>query len=128
VVILLVEDNRADILLIRQALASAVPDVSIHVAMDGEQAIRMLSDGEPDLIILDLNVPKVPGFAILAHCRPTAPVVVFTSSGKPAEMRRAEELGVREFVQKPMNCEEFERVVRRMVERWANPSGRHAVP
>jgi hypothetical protein len=70
--ILLVEDNPGDVLLIQQILSTALPSVNIRVAMDGEQALRMLSDPDlkPDLVILDLNIPKVPGIAILAQCRP----------------------------------------------------------
>ena len=97
--------------------------------MDGEQAIRMLADPEikPDLIILDLNIPKVPGLTILAQYKPTAPVVVFTSSSNPTEMERAKELGVREFVRKPIDFGEFERVVTRMVQHWTEPGVNGAV-
>src|ERR1700688_165566 len=107
--ILLVEDNPGDVLLIQQILSTALPSVNIRVAMDGEQALRMLSDPDlkPDLVILDLNIPKVPGIAILAQCRPTAPVVVFSSSSNPTEIQRAKDLGVRDFVHKPIDFEEF---------------------
>lgn len=120
--ILLVDDNPGDVLLIQQALTSTLASVEIRVAMDGEQAVRMLCDTglKPDLVILDLNIPKIPGIAILAQCKPSAPVVVFSSSSNPAEIERAQELGVREFVQKPIDFDEFERVVKRMVQDWAN--------
>ena len=117
-------------MLIRQILSAALPTAEIHVAMDGEQALRMLCDADvkTDLIILDLNIPKIPGIALLAQCEPSAPVVVFSSSSNPAEIERAKELGVREFVQKPIDFEEFEKVVRRMVERWAKQSARQSAP
>ena len=122
--VLLIEDNPGDILLIQQILSAALPSVNIRVAMDGEQGLGMLCDPElkPDLIILDLNIPKIPGTALLAHCKPTAPVVVFSSSSNPAEIQRAKELGVKEFIQKPIDFEEFERVVKRMIQYWANPA------
>ena len=122
--ILLIEDNPGDVLLIHQILAAALPSVHVRVAMDGEQGLEMLCESEfkPDLVILDLNIPKIPGIALLAQCRPTAPVVIFSSSSNPAEIQRAKELGVREFVHKPIDFEEFERVVRRMVQGWATPS------
>ena len=121
--ILLIEDNAGDVLLIRQVIAEATDPVKVHVAMDGEQAIRMLADPEikPDLIILDLNIPKVQGLTILAQYKPTAPVVVFTSSSNPAEMERAMELGAKEFVRKPIDFGEFEKLVMRMVQDWAEP-------
>jgi two-component system response regulator len=120
----LIEDNPGDIILIQQILSAALASVDIRVAMDGEQAVRMLCDPEfkPELVILDLNIPKIPGIALLAQCKPAAPVVVFSSSSNPAEIERAKELGVREFVQKPIDFEEFERVVRRMIQDWAKPA------
>ena len=87
--------------------------------MDGERALRMLAEPvfKPNLIILDLKIPKVPGIAILAQCKPPAPVVVFSSSSNPAEIQRAKELGVRKFVHKPIDFDAFDRVVRRMIHR-----------
>ena len=121
--ILLIEDGAGDVLLIRQVLTDARPPIKVSVARDGEQALRLLADPEftPDLIILDLNIPKIPGIALLARCKPAAPVVVFSSSSNPTEIRRAMELGVREFVQKPNNLDEFAKVVRKMIRDWANP-------
>jgi DNA-binding NarL/FixJ family response regulator len=118
--IVLIEGNSGDVLLIQQILSAALPSVNIRVAMDGEQALGVLCDPDfnPDLVVLDLNIPKIPGIALLAQCKPSAPVVVFSSSSNPAEIERAKELGVREFVQKPIDFEEFERVVRRMVQDW----------
>ena len=121
--ILLIEDGAGDVLLIRQVLTDARPPIKVSVARDGEQALRLLADPEfnPALIILDLNIPKIPGIALLARCKPAAPVVVFSSSSNPTEIRRAMELGVREFVQKPNNLDEFAKVVRKMIRDWANP-------
>ncbi len=76
----------------------------------------------PDLVILDLNIPKIPGISVLSQCRPAAPVIVFSSSSNPAEIQRAKELGVGEFVQKPIDLEEFEWVVRIMIQDWAMPA------
>ena len=72
--ILLIEDNPADVLLIQQILSATLASVNIRVSMDGEQAVRMLcdSDFKPDLVILDLNIPKIPGIAVLAQCKPSA--------------------------------------------------------
>jgi len=66
---LLVEDNAGEILLIRQILSKSSFRVRLHVAVDGEQALQMLADPQfkPDLIILDLNIPKIPGLAVLEN-------------------------------------------------------------
>ena len=121
--VLLVEDSAGDVLLIRQVIAETAFPTKVIVAMDGEQAIRILADLEfkPDLIILDLNIPKVSGIDVLARCKPTAPVVVFTSSSNPEEMERAKELGVREFARKPADFDEFSKAVMRMVQHWVEP-------
>jgi DNA-binding NarL/FixJ family response regulator len=86
--------------------------------MDGEQGLRILCDSDftLDLVVFDPNIPKISGIALVAQSKPVAPVVVFSSSSSPAEIERAKELGVREFVQNPIDFEEFERMVRRMVQ------------
>jgi len=120
--ILLVEDNAGDTLLIQQTLAEGSIPVKIHVARDGEQALQMLDDPEfhPGLVILDLNIPRIPGSAVLEryHSAKT-PIVIFTSSWNDAEISRAMELGAREFAQKPTDLQAFSDVVCGMVEKWA---------
>jgi CheY-like chemotaxis protein len=116
--ILLVEDNAGDILLIRQTLEDY--PVHIHVARDGSDAIFILAEGrfEPDLILLDLNLPKVSGTMFLARSHPNAPVVVFSSSSNPAEIKHSLELGAKEFVSKPADLEEYSARVSSIVSDW----------
>ena len=123
--ILLIEDSAGDILLIKQVLSQANLPIRLRVAMDGDQALQVFAEPEfkADLIILDLNIPKVSGLELLERCQPQPqpPVVVFSSSSDPTEIKRTKELGVREFVQKPIDFEEFERVVKRIVKDWVTP-------
>ena len=123
IVLLLVEDNPGDILLIRQVLVGEKFPIKVHVAVDGEQALLMLQDLEPkpDLVILDLNLPKVPGLSFLARCPGGVLSVVFSSSSKPEDSRRSLELGAREFVRKPSDLSEFAKEVSRIVRKWSNP-------
>ena len=120
--VLLVEDNAGDTLLIQQTLAEGPLPVKLHVARDGEQALQMLDDPDfnPGLIILDLNIPRIPGSAVLEryHAQKT-PIVIFSSSWNEAEISRAMELGAREFAQKPTDLQAFSDVICGMVERWA---------
>jgi CheY-like chemotaxis protein len=118
--VLLVEDNSGDILMVKQAVARERYPVSIRVAVDGQQAIDLLSQRtfEPDLVILDLAVPKVDGLTVLEQSRPDAPVVVFSSSTSPAEVRRSFELGARDFIPKPIDLDDYSRVVGYMVRKW----------
>jgi DNA-binding response OmpR family regulator len=120
--ILLVEDNVGDAVLIRQILAEASVPVNLHIARDGEQALTILSDTDfrPALIILDLNIPRITGPALLEQWKSLdTPVVVFSSSLNDAERARVLELGAREFIQKPTDIEEFTAAVCGIVQRWA---------
>ncbi len=120
--ILLVEDNAGDAVLIRQILADASVPVNLHIVRDGEQAITLLSDAHfrPALIILDLNIPRVSGTALLERWKSEGtPVVVFSSSSNEAERKRVMELGAREFIQKPADLEAFSIAVCGIIERWA---------
>jgi len=121
--VLLVEDNAGDALLIRQALAESLISVRLHIARDGEQALQILGerDFEPDLIILDLNLPKLSGYSVLAFCLKTTPVVVFTESLNETDEGRAMSLGAREFVRKPMELGDYKAVVCRIVRKWTAP-------
>lgn len=124
--VLLVEDNAGDAVLIRQILAENSLAVKLHIARDGEQALTMLSDGyfQPSLIILDLNLPRISGIALLERWKPiTIPVVVFSSTVNENERKRVLELGAREFVQKPSDIDAFAGVVCGMVQRYAAPDG-----
>ena len=121
--VLLVEDNAGDILLIRQALGREPFPISIHVAVDGKQAMQMLDarQFEPDLVILDLNIPKVSGLSVLECSQASVPVVVFSSSDSPQDRRSAFELGAKDFVQKPTDLQAYGQVVSQMVWHWAFP-------
>ena len=118
--VLLVEDNAGDILMVKQALAGERFPVSIHVAVDGKQALDMLAGRhfDPDLVILDLNLPKIDGLSLLERAHPNVPVVVFSSSTSPNDIQRSFELGVRDFVPKPLDFDDYTRVVSYIVRRW----------
>ncbi len=120
--ILLVEDNAGDAVLIRQILADASVPVNLHIARDGEQALTMLSDAhfQPALIILDLNIPRITGTALLERWKSLPiPVVVFSSSLNDAEKAHALELGAREFIHKPTEMDDFAGAVCGIIRRWA---------
>jgi DNA-binding response OmpR family regulator len=127
--ILLVEDNAGDAVLIRQILADASVPVNLHIARDGEQALTMLSDAhfQPALIILDLNIPRITGTALLERWKslPT-PVVIFSSSLNDAERTHALELGAREFIHKPTDMDAFAGAVCGIIRRWATHGSENA--
>jgi len=123
--VLLVEDNAGDALLVQQIAAECAVPVRIHIALDGQQALEMLSASylKLDLIILDLNIPKISGLVFLERYRGReVPIVVFSSSENPVEVNRALALGAREFVRKPLDFESFSEAVHTMIDKWT-PAG-----
>jgi CheY-like chemotaxis protein len=113
--ILVAEDNPGDIRLICLAL-SEIPDwpTTISVARDGEQAISMLGTAEPDLVILDFNLPKRSGTYVLSSIRKSAhlktvPVIVFSSSPEYflREKLRDTPADATFYFTKPTDFEEF---------------------
>jgi DNA-binding response OmpR family regulator len=120
--ILLVEDNAADVFLVREALRTAPIAADVIIAYDGEQAMKFLFklNFRPDFIILDLNIPKFDGLAVLERYRAEngRPVVVFTSSLNPDDKKRAIDLGARDYIIKPTGMPKFIEAVHGIVERW----------
>jgi CheY-like chemotaxis protein len=119
--VLLIEDNLGEVALIRDAVSGLSVSVNLHLALDGHQALLMLSNPhfQPDVIVLDLNIPKISGTALLAQLKDIrTPVVVLSSSVNP----RAQELclasDAREFVSKPVVPEEFQQAVGKIIEQW----------
>jgi CheY-like chemotaxis protein len=117
--ILLAEDNPADVYLIKRALAENSVSCLLQVALDGNEALSLLrSEGKfkdtarPNLILLDLNLPRHDGMEILQHVRQDrqladVPVIVFTSSDSPADRLSAAHLGVTRFIRKPSLLDDF---------------------
>lgn len=119
--VFLVEDNPADVLLVKVALSQVPLPIKLLVAKDGEQALKMLSSPEfqPQLIILDLNMPRVDGQTVLKrYQQKKIPIVIFSSTQNKVEVQKALALGAREYVQKPIGFEPYADAVRGIVKRW----------
>jgi CheY-like chemotaxis protein len=131
--LLVVEDNPTDVILLKESLAQNQVDCQITVLEDGEKAIEYLRDldskGLPDLVILDLNLPKYDGMEVLRKYSSDPrmkdiPVAIFTSSKSNAERARAQTFGVREYIHKPMSYDDFMEVGKvfgRLLEESAPP-------
>ena len=126
--VLLVEDNAGDALLVGQALAECPTPIHLHVARDGEPTLQIMERPyfKPDLIILDLNIPNISGYTVLAlyPSKKKRPVVVFSASENDADVSRAFSLGAKEFVHKPMDLDEYRNAVCGMVQKWVLPEER----
>jgi DNA-binding response OmpR family regulator len=123
--LLLAEDNPGDVMLVREALRTSSIAADLVVAYHGEQALRFLASQRFDLVILDLNLPKADGHAILqkyARLKGSPPIVVFTSSSSPSDRERALAAGTKEYVVKPSGLDDFMKAVHGILERRGNPS------
>jgi two-component system response regulator len=121
--VLLVEDNAADVLLFQEALQEIPIKVDVEVAPDAEKALVLLSDRafESDLVVLDLNLPKLWGYQVLErYTRKNIPVVVFTSSRSEVDARCALSLGAREVIHKPTELQPYRDTVRTIIEKWVS--------
>lgn len=115
--IVLVEDNPGDVLLIREALHLHEVSGEVLVLSDGEKAIAFFDDlsqqgGEyPDLVIVDLSLPRRSGLEVLPHIHPSpvrkSAVVVLSSSDTPRDKFESERLGADMFIQKPSRLDDF---------------------
>ncbi|HUJ87041.1 MAG TPA: response regulator [Burkholderiales bacterium] len=91
----------------------------VIAALDGEEAMRCLRSAPPDLMILDLMLPKRNGFEVLKLVKTDSvlrslPVIVLTAKGQPQDRRLAEQIGVEGFMTKPFSNTEVVEAVRRL--------------
>lgn len=128
--ILLVEDNPGDVRLTREALRDAKVRNNLHVASDGVEALQFLRRQgnfeqvpQPDLILLDLNLPKKGGREVLEEIKQDKglkhiPVVILTTSQAEQDILESYRLRANAYVTKPVDLEQFLRVVRTIEEFW----------
>ena len=117
--ILMVEDDPGDVFLIREALKSSALSFNLHHADNGEKALDFLhrrapfeSVERPDLILLDLNLPRVNGIEVLRDVKSVPelsaiPVIVLTTSKSEADASLCRQLGASDFISKAPSFEEF---------------------
>jgi two-component system, chemotaxis family, response regulator Rcp1 len=128
--ILLVEDNPGDVRLAQEALTDAKMANNLNVVSDGVEALAYLrregphaKAARPDLILLDLNLPKKDGREVLEEVKEdpdlrTIPVVVLTTSDAEADVIRSYELHANAYVRKPVDFDAFIEVVRTIEDFW----------
>jgi two-component system, chemotaxis family, response regulator Rcp1 len=138
--VLLVDDNPADVDLTRDLLASTNYPRGISAVTDGEEAIAFLrrhgkytAAESPDLIILDLNLPRKNGWQVLEEVKSDpklrqTPIVIFSTSEAKHDVSGCYRLGANSYVRKPGNLREFMSVIHSIGEFWFQcatlPSGR----
>lgn len=128
--LLIVEDNEADAFLTKETLESERLMFDITIAKDGVEALDYLTRKppfedarKPDLILLDLNLPRLDGRGVLQEMRLSEdlrriPVVILTSSDAEADIVRSYELGANCYVTKPVGLQAFQSIVRCVENFW----------
>lgn len=128
--ILLVEDNAGDIRLTKEAFSEMNVRTRVHIAQDGAAALQFLRKEQlynesphPDLIILDLNLPKKSGFEVLVQIKEnpelrSIPVIILTSSNAEGDVRKSYENHANAYILKPVDLEEYFTIVKRINEFW----------
>lgn len=127
--ILLVEDNPNDVEITLRALKKGQINNRMTVARDGQEALDILLDVKngsvprPCLVLLDLNLPKVNGHEVLKRMKTDPelrgiPVIVLTASTREEDIVRSYDLGVNTFISKPVEFEDFIKVVMTIQDYW----------
>ena len=130
--LLLVEDNEADILFFKRALAKVREGVPLEVVTNGVAAVQALSAeaGQrlPAIVLLDLKLPRMSGLEVLEWMKTQSPlrevrVVVLTSSSEESDIRRAHTLGAAAYVVKPVDFIGLRGVIEAILAFWEDPAG-----
>jgi len=128
--VLLVEDSPGDVRLTQEAFHDANKAIHLHVASDGVEAMAFLKrEGvyarapRPELILLDLNLPKMDGREVLAHIKEdpnlkTIPTVILTTSEAEADIVRSYQLQANCYLSKPVQLDAFEALVKSINDFW----------
>src|SRR5258706_8040264 len=128
--ILIVEDNEGDVRLIKEAFTGSTVDSKFSVVSDGEEALDYLyrrgkfeASSRPDLILLDLNLPRLNGFDVLSDVKSNPalqqiPVVIFSSSTSDNDVIKSYDLKANSYISKPSDFDEFLTVVKTIEEFW----------
>ena len=128
--VLLVEDNPGDVRLIEEAFSEVDIEMAFHTASDGGEALAILRErtndpscSYPDLVLLDLNLPRVDGFDVLETLRteseyPPLPVIVLTGSEAEEDIRRSYRESANAYLTKPAGPDEFVAMAEAVEDFW----------
>ena len=128
--VLLVEDNPGDVLLTKEALHEGKANFNIHVVSDGEEALKFLFREDqykespvPNIVILDLNLPKIGGREVLAKIKSdrrlkSIPVVILATSESEEDIHKSYDLHANCYVTKPIDFETFSTAIRFIQDFW----------
>lgn len=127
--ILLIEDNQTDIELTRRAFKNCLTDLILLVKEDGQEAFDFLAeckagaDKLPQLILLDLKLPKISGLEVLRQIKADSgtrriPIIILSSSGESTDIAGAYDLGANSYIRKPVDFKQFGESLQMLVKYW----------
>jgi CheY-like chemotaxis protein len=128
--LLLVEDNPAEVVLLKEALKESPVPVSLCVVTDGEAALAFLhheggyhAAARPDLSVLDLNLPRMTGLAVLAQVKTERalqqiPVLILSSSLRDADIAQSYALGANAYLYKPFDLQDYFDTITEVIGFW----------
>ena len=128
--ILLIEDNAGDVLLTKEAFRHTHFKYNLRVARDGDEALKILnrqgkynSSPMPDLILLDLNIPKIDGIEVLEKIKTNSelkdiPVIILSGSQAESDMTSSYDLHANSYVIKPDNFDDFKEIIASIENYW----------
>ena len=128
--VLLVEDSPGDVRLTQEAFRDANRSIHLHVVSDGVEAMAFLrregtyvNKPRPDIILLDLNLPRMDGREVLAHIKEddslkTIPIVILTTSDSEADIVKCYQLQANCYLSKPVQLDAFESLVKSINDFW----------
>lgn len=124
--LVLVEDNPADVHLIRYAIEQTDPSIQLMHFEDGRTFLDYIDhhpDFRPGCLLLDLNMPMLTGHQVVKSLRANPsfnylPIIIFTSSGNPVDVEQAYQLGANAYVRKPLEFEELVSILQSIADFW----------
>ena len=122
--VLVVEDNPGDARLIQECLHDSITPISLSFAVDGEAALNIMDQVRPDVVVLDLNLPRLDGHEVLKRMKTmehVPVVVVMSSSRNPSDIEKVFEEGARDYITKPSDLDDFRKALDGVLRTWIDP-------
>ena len=122
--ILLIEDDRIEVLKLKRAIAEDFDNYILNIATNGNQAFTILDNNMPEMIILDLNMPDTNGIDFLSLIKSNSnlkhiPIIVLTTSNNNKDIYKSYQLGIAGYVIKPLKYEEYVTKIKAIINYWS---------
>ena len=122
--VLLIEDDRIEVLKLKRAISNEYDNYSLSLASNGNEALQLLENNLPDMILLDLNMPDTNGIEFLSILKNNEdlkhiPVIVLTTSNNNKDIYECYKLGIAGYIIKPLKYEDYECKIRTIMDYWS---------